>query len=138
MLYNILHPGSDSRFFQRHKSILFRETISLLCVLSIHILFAQELYHRINLVLPLFQAETLLSKTSWSGALEGMQYFATLTPHSKLGGKGALDPLEEILWLSQETIEDRESSGPLPPAKAFVKSPRAGPGVEERDAGSER
>ena len=53
-----------------------------------------------------------------------------------------MDPLEEILWLSQDTIEDRESSGPLPPAKAFVKSPRgmpkSGAGREERDASSER
>lgn len=51
---------------------------------------------------PVWKDETLLSKNSWSGSLECMQYFATVAPNSN----NILRKEEEILWLTRETIED--------------------------------
>ncbi len=51
---------------------------------------------------PVWKDENLLSKNSWSGSLECMQYFATVAPNSK----NVLQKDEEILWLTKETIED--------------------------------
>ena len=51
---------------------------------------------------PVWKDENLLSKSSWSGSLECMQYFATVAPNSD----NILRREEEILWLTRETIGD--------------------------------
>ena len=51
---------------------------------------------------PVWKDENLLSKSSWSGSLECMQYFATVAPNSE----NILRREEEILWLTRETIGD--------------------------------
>ena len=51
---------------------------------------------------PCWKDQTLLSKSSWSGFLESMQYFATVIPED------ATDQVNEdtILWLTKDKIED--------------------------------
>ena len=54
--------------------------------------------------MPVWKDQTLMSKTSWSGSLESMQYFATVI------AEGSTDTVKEetILWLTKEQIEDNE------------------------------
>ena len=52
---------------------------------------------------PIWKNETLLSKTTWSGALESMQYFATVSEEDETS-------IEEqgIQWLNKQSIQDED------------------------------
>ncbi|XP_059093056.1 protein hobbit-like [Tigriopus californicus] len=64
---------------------------------------------------PVWKDETLLSKISWSGALECMQYFATVSPNPETV------LIDEILWVPQEMIESRETtSATLAPQEDLI------------------
>merc|ERR1712012_23918 len=54
--------------------------------------------------MPVWKDQTLMSKSSWSGSLESMQYFATVIPED------STDHVNEdtILWLTKDKIEDNE------------------------------
>ena len=54
--------------------------------------------------MPVWKDQTLMSKSSWSGSLESMQYFATVIPED------STDHVNEdtILWLTRDKIEDNE------------------------------
>lgn len=51
-----------------------------------------------KLHVPVWKEETLLSKSSWSGSLERMQYFATVSGEEE-------DKMTTIEWLSKESIQ---------------------------------
>ena len=53
---------------------------------------------------PVWRDRTLVSKTSWVGRLDGMQYYATVS-----AGHPASDPAtENIMWLTVDNIEERD------------------------------
>ncbi|CAL8115614.1 unnamed protein product [Orchesella dallaii] len=53
---------------------------------------------------PVWKHGTIVPKTTWVGALEGMQYYATVSA-------GSLEsPEENIQWLSVENIEERDTT----------------------------
>lgn len=53
---------------------------------------------------PVWKHGTIVPKTTWVGALEGMQYYATVCA-------GSTDSVDEnIQWLSVENIEERDST----------------------------
>ena len=56
-----------------------------------------------KLHVPVWKEETLLSKSSWSGSLERMQYFATVS--------GDEDNITTIEWLSKESIQSADHGG---------------------------
>ncbi|XP_021942266.1 protein KIAA0100 isoform X3 [Zootermopsis nevadensis] len=53
---------------------------------------------------PAWKDRTLVSKTSWVGSLECMQYYATVSA----GESDSLD--ENIMWLSVENIQEKDST----------------------------
>ena len=55
--------------------------------------------------MPVWKDHTLLSKSSWSGSLESMQYFATVIPESP--DVEALTVTDRIMWLTKDKIEDQ-------------------------------
>lgn len=57
--------------------------------------------------MPVWKDSTLMSKSSWSGSLESMQYFATVIPQDSTA-----DTVKEetILWLTRDKIENISES----------------------------
>jgi hypothetical protein len=53
--------------------------------------------------MPVWKDQNLMSKSSWSGSLDSMQYFATVIPEDSIP-----DHVKEetILWLTKDKIED--------------------------------
>ncbi|ERL90639.1 hypothetical protein D910_07986 [Dendroctonus ponderosae] len=52
---------------------------------------------------PAWKDRTLVSKTTWTGLLECMQYYATVNA-------GENDPNENIMWLTVDNIQEKESA----------------------------
>ncbi|XP_076275427.1 bridge-like lipid transfer protein family member hobbit isoform X2 [Rhynchophorus ferrugineus] len=52
---------------------------------------------------PVWKDRTLVSKTTWTGLLECMQYYATVNA-------GENDPNENIMWLTVDNIQEKESA----------------------------
>ena len=69
------------------------------------ILSAGKTEIRSQIHMPVWKDQTLMSKSSWSGSLESMQYFATVIPEDSTA-----DSLKEetILWLTKDKIEASE------------------------------
>ena len=55
--------------------------------------------------MPVWKDQNLMSKSSWTGSLESMQYFATVIPED------STDQVNEdtILWLPKDKIEDMDN-----------------------------
>ena len=53
--------------------------------------------------MPVWKDNNLLSKSSWSGSLESMQYFATVIPEDSVSRIFA----DRIMWLPRDKIEDQ-------------------------------
>ena len=70
---------------------------------------------------PVWKDETLLSKSCWSGALENMQYFATVVPPHETneeeveeGFRQEIKPKvvgEQIMWVPKHMIENNGACG---------------------------
>ena len=71
---------------------------------------------------PVLKSQRLLDKTSWTGNLEAMQYFATLNyfnqTHDELVSQTEND--EDEFWLSDEIID---SSAAIPRSPKVANSP---------------
>ena len=85
---------------------------------------------RQNMHRPVWKEKTLLSKTTWSGGLETMQYYATV--HEE----GSRD-LDNIMWLTVDNIGEGEESqgGRLAGPAGLVGSGRAVGGVVSQVVG---
>ena len=85
---------------------------------------------RENMHRPVWKEKTLLSKTTWSGGLETMQYYATV--HEE-GGRD----LDNILWLTVDNIGEGEQGGSarLPGPAGLVGSGKAVGGVVSQVVG---
>ena len=83
-----------------------------------------------NMCRPVWRDKTLLSKTTWSGGLETMQYYATVSEE----GEGA--DFDNILWLTLDNIgESEDHHGRLPGPAGLVGSGRAVGGVVSQVVG---
>ena len=82
-----------------------------------------------NMCKPVWRDKTLLSKTTWSGGLETMQYYATVSE------EGA--DLDNIQWLTLDNIgeTDDHNYGRLPGPAGLVGSGRAVGGVVSQVVG---
>jgi hypothetical protein len=85
---------------------------------------------RQNIHRPVWKEKTLLSKTTWSGGLETMQYYATV--HEE----GSRD-LDNIMWLTVDNIGEGEEShsARLPGPAGLVGSGKAVGGVVSQVVG---
>ena len=85
-----------------------------------------------NMCRPVWRDKTLLSKTTWSGGLETMQYYATVSEE----GEGAGD-FDNIQWLTLDNIgdSDQDHHGRLPGPAGLVGSGRAVGGVVSQVVG---
>ena len=54
--------------------------------------------------MPVWKDHSLLSKSSWRGSLDSMQYFATVIPENPEDCPFVSD---RIMWLSKDKIEDQ-------------------------------
>ena len=81
--------------------------------------------------MPVWKDQTLMSKTSWTGSLESMQYFATVIPEDS----SQLDE-EKILWLTRDKIEDNEKKIPEDDPPELVGSGQAVGGVISQVVGT--
>ena len=82
-----------------------------------------------NMCKPVWRDKTLLSKTTWSGGLETMQYYATVSEEG--------DDLDNIQWLTLDNIGDLGDCdhGRLPGPAGLVGSGRAVGGVVSQVVG---
>jgi len=80
-----------------------------------------------NICRPVWKEKTLLSKTTWSGGLETMQYYATVSE------EGA--DLDNIMWLTVDNIGDGEDHSRLPGPAGLVGSGKAVGGVVSQVVG---
>eukprot|EP00095_Tigriopus_kingsejongensis_P007219 maker-scaffold1825_size27015-snap-gene-0.8 protein:Tk07219 transcript:maker-scaffold1825_size27015-snap-gene-0.8-mRNA-1 annotation:"upf0378 protein kiaa0100-like" len=78
---------------------------------------------------PVWKDETLLSKSTWSGALECMQYFATVSPNPETV------LIDHILWVPREMIESRDTSSVMPREDLIDASNRSVGGVISGQSG---
>ena len=60
-----------------------------------------------NIHVPVWKDQTLLSKSSWSGSLESMQCYATVSPNTTDDTKKLYE--DKISWLTRDNIEEREA-----------------------------
>ncbi len=100
VLYGIFHLSSFLYAFQ-----LFSFALVKGCETQGHLILSAaktEILSQIHM--PVWKDQTLMSKTSWSGSLESMQYFATVIPED------STDTVREetILWLTRDKIEDNK------------------------------
>ncbi|XP_075221262.1 bridge-like lipid transfer protein family member hobbit [Lycorma delicatula] len=81
---------------------------------------------------PLWKDRTLVSKTTWVGSLECMQYYATVSA----GENDSLD--ENIMWLSVENIQEKEGTviADLPDVPTLVGSGQSVGGVVSETVGA--
>jgi len=80
-----------------------------------------------NICRPVWKEKTLLSKTTWSGGLETMQYYATVSE------EGA--DLDNIMWLTVDNIGEGEEHSRLPGPAGLVGSGKAVGGVVSQVVG---
>jgi len=80
-----------------------------------------------NICRPVWKEKTLLSKTTWSGGLETMQYYATVSE------EGA--DLDNIMWLTVDNIGEGEEQHRLPGPAGLVGSGKAVGGVVSQVVG---
>ncbi|QQP38594.1 UPF0378 protein KIAA0100like, partial [Caligus rogercresseyi] len=85
-----------------------------------------------NFHIPVWWDRTLLSKKSWSGCLESMQCFATVSPNEEGGGSKLKE--DQISWLTQSIIEEREV--PVRVVSELVGSGQSVGGVISKIVGS--
>ncbi|XP_040574353.1 protein hobbit [Lepeophtheirus salmonis] len=83
-----------------------------------------------NFHIPVWRDRTLLSKKSWSGCLESMQCFATVSPNED----GSKLKEDQISWLTQNIIEEREA--PVTMVSELVGSGQSVGGVISKIVGS--
>jgi len=81
-----------------------------------------------NICRPVWKEKTLLSKTTWSGSLETMQYYATVSE------EGA--DLDNIMWLTVDNIGEGEEHYRLPGPAGLVGSGKAVGGVVSQVVGA--
>lgn len=82
---------------------------------------------------PVWKDRTLVSKTTWVGSLECMQYYATVSA----GENDSLD--ENIMWLSVENIQEKEGAtviSDLPDVPDLVGSGQSVGGVVSETVGA--
>lgn len=81
---------------------------------------------------PVWKDRTLVTKTTWVGSLECMQYYATVSA----GENDSLD--ENIMWLSVENIQEKEGTviADLPDVPTLVGSGQSVGGVVSETVGA--
>lgn len=71
------------------------------------IVSASQTEIRQGIHLPVWKNRTLLSKTTWTGSLQGMQYYATVDGNSQDNTKTIFTNEDEIQWLDPDNIDSK-------------------------------